>query len=97
MTKLIVTPIDMAAPRSFAQRKSILHAIADLRRARESENVEEMVAVFDALEGVVRDHLETDDETTVDEALAMCSANEFDALFSGLISGETIPNPSDAS
>ena len=97
MTKLIVTPIDMAARGSFAQRKAVLHAVADLRRARESGDVAEMVAVFDAIEGVVRDHLETDDETTVDEALAMCSANEFDALFSGLISGETIPNSSDAS
>lgn len=96
MTKLIVTPIDMAAPGSFVQRKAILHAIASLRRARDSNDVAEMVAVFDVIEGLMRDHLETDDGTTVDEALAMCSAKEFDALFSGLISGETIPNPSGA-
>ena len=97
MTKLIITPIDMAARGSFAQRKAMLHAIADLRRAREANDVAEMVAVFDAIEGLVRDHLETDDGTTIDDALAMCSANEFDALFSGLINGETIPNASDAS
>ena len=97
MTKLIITPIDMAARGSFAERKAMLRAAAGLEHTRGAGGIAQIAAAFDAIEELVRGHLETDDGTTVDEALAMCSADEFDALFSGLIGKETVPNPSGAS
>jgi len=97
MTKLIVTPIDMSAPGSFAQRKAMLHAARDVEEARKSNDIGQMTAAFDAIEALVRSHLETDDGTPVEEALAMCSADDFDALFAGLMQRETVPNRSGAS
>ena len=97
MTKLIVTPIDMAARGSFGQRKRLLKAINAVDVARETKAVDLMVAAFDAIEVLVRGNLATDDGTPIEDALEMCSANEFDALISGLINAETVPNPTSAS
>jgi len=97
MTKLIVTPIDMSAPGSFALRKKVFRALAALEEGRDSGSVVRMMAAMEAVEAMLRDHLETDDDTTVEEALEMCSAEEFDALISGLFGRETVPNPKSAS
>jgi hypothetical protein len=97
VTKLIVTPINMSAPGSFGQRKRLLQAMADLEQARETKSVVQMVGAFESIEALVRGHLETDDGTTVTEALEMCSANEFDNLIQGLVASETVPNPTSAS
>ena len=96
MTKLIVTPIDMAAPGSYAQRKRLIRAIAKLQDAQEKQRVADLADGLDTLEALVTAHLETDDGTPVGEALEQLSANEFDNLLGALVTTETVPNPKSA-
>jgi hypothetical protein len=93
MTKLIVTPIDMTAKGSWAKRRKLLHALRDLS----SGELSRIVDAMDAVEDLVGANLETDDGTTVAEALEMCSAADYDALIAGLLGGETVKNPRSAS
>lgn len=97
MTQLIVTPIDMSAPGSFVQRKKLLQAAHALQEAQKTGDIDAMLRGYELIEGLVREHLETDDGTSVEDALEMCSANDFDALIGALVTGETVPNPSSAS
>lgn len=92
MTKLIVTPIDMAAPGSYAERKKLLRAAAQIQQAQKSNSIADMVDALDALEALIKPHLQTDDGSPVAEALEQLSANEFDNLIGALVGGETIPN-----
>ena len=93
MTKLIVTPIDMAAPGSYAQRKRLVRTIARLQDAQENKRAREMVGAFDDLEALIIAHLETDDGTPVTDALEQLSANDFDQMVGALVTAETVPNP----
>jgi len=97
MTTLTVTPIDMAAKGSYRQRKQLFRALAALEGAREERSIAQMVTAMEAVEELIRGNLETDDGTSIDEALDMCSATEFDSLISGLLGGETVPNSKSAS
>jgi len=98
MTKLIVTPIDMAAPGSYRERQKLLRAFAALQDAPKAANVTTMLAAFDQFEALIAAHAETDDGTSVAEALDGASANDFDQLLGALLSKqETVPNPSGAS
>ena len=93
MTKLIVTPIDMAAAGSYAQRKRLIRALARLQDAQEKQRAMEMVGAFEDLEWLVTAHLETDDGTPVPDALEELSANDFDQMVGALVNAETVPNP----
>ncbi|MCK9357719.1 MAG: hypothetical protein M0R22_11350 [Dehalococcoidia bacterium] len=97
MTKLIVTPIDMAARGSFALRKKLFRALEALERARANSSMIEMMAAMDTLEGMIAANLATDDDTTVAEALDLCSAEEWDTFVSALLGRETVPNSKSAS
>ena len=93
MTKLIVTPIDMSAPGSYRERKRLLHAYAKMQKAQESTDIDGLLAAFETFEALVVVHAETDDGSTVAEALEMASADEFDALLTALLGdAETVPN-----
>ena len=95
MTKLIVTPIDMSAPGSYRERKRLLHAYAEMQKAQKSTDIDGLLAAFETFEAMVVVHAETDDGSTVAEALEMASADDFDALVRGLLGNrETVPNPS---
>ena len=96
MTKLIVTPIDMAARGSYAERKRLLRAIAKVQEAQKNERVADLADGLDALEALMTARLETDDGTPIGEALEQLSANEFDKLVGALVTRETIPNPKSA-
>ena len=98
MTRLIVTPIDMAATGSYRERQKLLRAFAALQDAPKSTNVSAMVTAYDEFEALIAAHAETDDGTPVAEALDGASANDFDRLLGALLSKqETVPNPSGAS
>lgn len=92
MTKLIVTPIDMAAKGSFKLRKRLLTAYADMQDAIKGNDVRALTAAYDTIEAMVRDRLETDDGTPVADALEEASAEQFDQLMGGLLGEPTIPN-----
>jgi ABC-type branched-subunit amino acid transport system substrate-binding protein len=92
MTKLIVTPIDMAARGSYRERQKLLRAYAALQESQKATDISAMAAAFDAFEVLIAAHAQTDDGSTVAEALEMASANDFDLLLGALLGrGETIP------
>jgi hypothetical protein len=93
MTKIIVTPIDMSAPGSYKARKQLLQTYAALQEAQGSSDIRKLAEAFDAIEALILKHAETDDGTTIGEALEQASAVDFDALLGAIISGETVPNP----
>lgn len=97
MTKLIVTPIDMAAKGSYGERKRLLRAIRDLNVAKDTNDIGALVDAYDTFEALVTQHLETDDGTPVGEALEQASAEEFDQLLGALLQRETVPNSNSAS
>jgi len=97
MTKLIVTPIDMSAPGSYRERKELLKAFAAFQDAQRESDIRQMMGALETLEGLVCSHAETDDGSTVAEALEMASADDFDQLIGALVATETVPNPSSAS
>lgn len=96
MTKLIVTPIDMAAKGSFKLRKRLLSAYADMQEAIKNNDIRTLTNAYDAIEALVRDRLETDDGTPVAEALEDASAEQFDQLMGGLLGEPTLPNSKSA-
>lgn len=97
MTQLIVTPIDMSAPGSYRQRSKLMQAYRALQSAQKTGDTDALIRGYELIEGIVCSHLETDDGTSVEDALDMCSAEDFDEMIKGLIIGETVPNPSSAS
>ena len=98
MTKLIVTPIDMAAPGSYRERQKLLRAFAVLQDAPQATNVAMMLGAYDEFETLVAAHAETDDGTPVADALDAASANDFDRLLGALLSKqETVPPANSAS
>lgn len=97
MTKIIVTPIDMSAPGSYRARKELLRAYAALQDAQKDTDINKMMVAFDALEALVCEHAETDDGSTIAQALEEASAEDFDTLVGALLTGETVPNASSAS
>lgn len=92
MTKIIVTPIDMSAPGSHAARKRALRTYAELQEAQSGNNLRALNDALDAVEALIAEHAETDDGTTLQDAFAGASADDFDALVFAIIGGETVPN-----
>ena len=98
MTKLLVTPIDMAAKGSYRERQRLLHAYGALQESQKHTDIGEMSRAFDAFEALISAHATTDDGSTVAEALEQASANDFDLLLGALLGrGETIPPVNSAS
>jgi hypothetical protein len=97
VTKIIVTPIDNSAPGSYRERRNLLRAFADVTKASAVENGSDLAALLDArerLDAIVIAHAETEDGTSLDEALDEISGDDFSALLTAILSGETVPNPS---
>jgi len=80
MTELRVRPIDLDAPGSFRERMRVLRALKAIR-SDEVDWVEGQLMLDD----ILMDRLETDDGTDLDEALDKLSANDANALLSGLL------------
>ena len=93
MTKLIVTPIDMAAPGSFKLRKRLFGAFTAMKEAESSTNGIAVMAAYTTIEDMILDRLETDDGTPVADALDEISAEQFDTMIGGLLGTPTVPNP----
>jgi len=93
MTQLIVTPIDMAAKGSFAKRKRLLRAYADMQAAVKDNDIGVLTAAYESIEAMVVTQLTTDDGTPVAIALEDASAEQFDQLMGGLLGEPTVPNP----
>jgi hypothetical protein len=97
MTKLIVTPIDMAAPGSYRERQKVLRLLGAVQELKSGADLASFAEALDELEAVVVRHAETDDGTPVAEALEMATASDFDQLVIALLGGATVPNASSAS
>jgi len=106
MTKLIVTPIDPAAPGSYKKNKRLRRALKLARQAQkssEADATDAMLEVYDLIENLVLENLETDDGTPVDDALDEISEQDFMSLLQALLGAEkegddaTVPPPMSAS
>jgi hypothetical protein len=98
MTKLTVTPIDMAAKGSYRERQRVWKLYSAIQDAQKTIDIGALAAAFDDLETLVARHAVTDDGTPISDALDDLSAEEFDALMGALLGrGETVPNPKSAS
>ncbi len=98
MTKLTITPIDMAAKGSYRERQRVWKLYSAIQTAQKEVDIGALDAAFAGLEELVARHAVTDDGTSISEALDELSAEEFDALMGALLGrGETVPNPSSAS
>lgn len=80
MTTLVVKPIDLAAPGSYGERRRILRLYRRLRAAKQADT-DTVLALMDEMDEALQPRLRTDDGTSVDDALARLSANQFDELF----------------
>lgn len=92
MTKLIVTPIDMSAQGSFKLRRKLFGAFTAMKDAEAGQNGIAVMAAYASIEAMILDRLETDDGTSVADALEMVSAEQFDQLIGGLLGEPTVPN-----
>lgn len=100
MTKIIVTPIDNSAPGSYRERRRLLKAFARVTSAADEMSKDDLLALVSAreeLDAIILEHAETDDGSSLEDALDEISNDDFNALFSAIMSGETVPNPSSAS
>lgn len=97
MTNLIVRPIDPSEKGSYRKRREFLAALADAEKYQkpaegEKSTPAEMLAQLDAFEKLVRPFLATDDDTSIEDALAELSEDEFFSL-PNLIAGTETVNP----
>jgi len=98
VTKIIVTPIDMSAPGSYRERKTVMRAWRAFVDAQNDADPIALLDAQDALETVTLAHAETEDGSPLEEALDDISAEAFDALCLAIIAGkETVPNASSTS
>jgi predicted xylose isomerase-like sugar epimerase len=97
VTQLVVTPIDMSAKGSHGQRKQLLRAIARIRTFAKEQDFDALLEGLEMAEAILRERAETDDGTSVEDAFAQCSADDFDAMLSAVLGQETVPNPNAAS
>lgn len=97
MTKLIVTPIDPAAPGSYLERKALFHAVNLAKRAIDKQDNFAVAEAYEALDAVIVPRLRTDDGTSVDNILATLSMVEFDQLLTAVTSGESVSPPNASS
>jgi hypothetical protein len=82
LTKLIVSPIDLAAPGSYRERKRFLRL---LKRLRANEpDAEGVLGALEEVDALISSRLRTDDGTSVEDALDLLSAQQFDALLSAI-------------
>ena len=97
MTRLIVQPIDPAAPGSWRQRSQMFAAIRLVTDVQESGSVSDTLVAYSALEALLIPRLRTDDGTPVEAVLDQLSANEFDAMLESVASIEPTVPPETAS
>lgn len=83
MTKLIVTPIDVSAPGSYKQRKKFLSLIRRFSEAKDAAPLE-VLSLMAETDDLIRSHLATEDDSSVDEILDQLSAKEFDQLLAAI-------------
>ncbi len=97
MTKLIVTPIDPAAPGSWRKRNEFYRLARRFKAAQtDGDNTEVAVAMADFNDYLIS-RLKTDDGTPIDELLDRLSANEFDELMGALATEADAVPPTSAS
>ncbi len=82
MVRLIVTPIDPAAPGSWRLRKRFRQIQARLHKAQRTNDPVELAEVLDEAEDFVVGRLQTEDGSDLQAALDQLSANDFDSLLS---------------
>ena len=97
MTKLIVKPIDTAARGSYKQRKRLLRAAKKLAAGTEAGDGLMKFEAYEEIEALAIDRLQTDDGTSVEEALDDLSADDFDALLEALLSSPVPTRSADSS
>lgn len=98
MTKLVVTPIDINAPGSYRQRKKFLGLISRLATVKD-QKPDDVLAILDETDALIRSHLKTDDDTPVEELLDQLSAKDFDQLLSAIAfeGADTVPSGNSSS
>ena len=91
---LTISPIDPTAPGSYRKRQRILDALAkisaiegmnDIRDAQDMASVAKALEAFNAIEDIVRAQAQPTNGYTIDEALDLISADQFDLLLRGLL------------
>lgn len=87
--------MDKAQEDAERRKKEKADGKAPMVNENDESATEAMLAFFEAndrLDAVLLPHLETDDGTSVDEALELISAEDYDALFAALTAEPTVPN-----
>lgn len=85
MTKLIVTPIDPKATGSHKKRRQLVSIWRQLRDASESNDPEQLIGAYDAIESFLTPMLRTDNGSSVAKALDDVSMEDFDNLLSRIL------------
>jgi hypothetical protein len=97
MTKIIVTPIDNSAPGSYRERRRLLRAFVAVTKPADVVSGAQLADLLEAreqLDNLIIARAKTDDGTPLAEALEEISADDFIALYTAIMSGETVPNQS---
>ncbi len=97
MTKLILSPWDPAAPGSYMQRLRMFALVEDRDEPGEVTMRETAVRMRMIHEALLT-RLRTDDDTPVEAALKLISADDYDALIGGMwaVVNDTVPLASTA-
>ena len=107
MTKLIVTPLDMAAPGSYKARRLLQRLTAIYRTLRDMGDADDedsrqrrgdlMGQAWALQDDLLLPRLRTDDGTPVEDALDTLSAADFDSMLSRLAAASDGVPPTSAS
>lgn len=90
MTRLIVRPLDPTAPGSYLERQRLLGAVLRIKKAVEKGDLLDAIEAQTEAEAALVSHLVTDDGSPIEDVLSQLSANQFDELFQGLVSGNSV-------
>ncbi len=96
MTTLIVRKIDPEAPGSYRERRRHREITKRLNVARKGDDVAEIIGAMEDAEDYLIGRLSTDDGTSVEAALDLISAKDFDNLLHNA-GGEAAVPPANAS
>ena len=96
---MIVTPINPKAAGSYRERKEALAILARAKRLVKSNDVEEVFAVYDDMEQMIRKHATPDAGKSLDDEFAALSEEDFQAMLGQVLGGsnDTIPPSSTSS
>ena len=94
-----VTPINPKAAGSYRERKEALAILARAKQLVKSNDVEEVAAVYDDMEQMIRKHATPDEGRTLDDEFAILSEEEFQTMLGRVLGGsnDTIPPSSTSS